>query len=343
MARSTKTTALMTASQKLGELSVRRAQAAQAAAGSRRHRRTAPASTLVGPSADDDNVVDAEVKGSQEGLKAAVADPKPPRQAPVPGACAAFLQPGIYPCLKELLRSPRRPKNASRDEIKGLSQTGDEAPPDQPGDAGKAGRQVRGQGGLRDAVGRAKARADQHGHAGVDPSMRGPGSRRRKLWRFAETFGDILATCSARTAAMGAAAKPVSTGQRPEMPCRDHARAAVDYTDPHPSWEHTATPATAAACKIAPAPDLGTCRRQARCRCAGFLQRCSNRSALPRHRQDHSRPAGPHQEQGKLKNAEDAGSEDSRRHRRRHAHPQHRQWQAGHQRRPPGTCTSRSA
>jgi molecular chaperone DnaJ len=34
-----------------------------------------------------------------------------------------------------------------------------------------------------------RAAYDQHGHAGVDPNMRGPGEG---LWRFAEAFGDIF-------------------------------------------------------------------------------------------------------------------------------------------------------
>ena len=62
-----KTTALMTASQKLGEKMYADAQAAQAAAGAGATDAGPGASASSGPAADDDNVVDAEVKEVKKG------------------------------------------------------------------------------------------------------------------------------------------------------------------------------------------------------------------------------------------------------------------------------------
>ena len=62
-----KTTALMTASQKLGEKMYAESQAAQAAQGAAGGADMAGAAASSGKPADDDNVVDAEVKEVKKG------------------------------------------------------------------------------------------------------------------------------------------------------------------------------------------------------------------------------------------------------------------------------------
>jgi len=63
----------------------------------------------------------------------------------------------------------------------------------------------------------------------------------------------------------------------------------------------------------------------------GLLQRSADLPALPRHRQDHSRALHQLRRPGQGQASEDPGSEDSSRHRRRHAHPLSRQRRARHQ------------
>ena len=145
---------------------------------------------------------------------------------------------------------------------------------------------------------------------------------------------------AARRRRRGAAAAGLSR-QRPALRDGDHAgggRARQGHADPHAELGELRHLPRHAAPSRAPRQDLHHLPRpRAGAACArassAIQQTCPQ---LPRHRQDHSRALrhlprpGPHQE------AEDAGSEDPGRHRRRHAHPLVRQRRAGHQRRPAG-------
>jgi molecular chaperone DnaJ len=82
--------------------------------------------------------------------------------------------------------------------------------------------------------------------------------------------------------------------------------------------------------------DLHHLQRHGQVHAPGLLQHAADLPALPRHGQDHPRALHILRRPGQGQAPEDAGSEDSGRHRRRHAHPLGRQRRARHQWRPGG-------
>ena len=185
-----------------------------------------------------------------------------------------------------------------------------------------------------------RAAYDQYGHAGVDPNMRGGGPGPEGFGGFAEAFGDIFGDIfgQGRAAAAAAAAGSLPR-QRPVVCDGGHAGRSGRGKEAQiriPSWVVRDLPRQRRQARHASQDLQHLPRPGRRADAPGLLLGAADVPALPRHRQDHSR-ALPHLPRpGQGQEAEDARSEDPRRHRRRHAHPQRRQRRARHQRRAAG-------
>jgi molecular chaperone DnaJ len=184
-----------------------------------------------------------------------------------------------------------------------------------------------------------RAAYDQYGHAGVDPNMRGgPGAE--GFGGFAEAFGDIFGDM------FGQQRAPRPRRRTPGVSAAPTCRYAMEVTLEEaangkdaqiriPSWDDCDTchgtgakpgtkPKTCTTCHGAGAVQM----RQ------GFFSVQQTCPHLPGKGKIIPEPCTSLPRPGQDQEAEDAGSEDPRRHRRRHAHPQHRQWRTRHQRRP---------
>jgi molecular chaperone DnaJ len=142
---------------------------------------------------------------------------------------------------------------------------------------------------------------------------------------FAEAFGDIFGDMfNGGGGRGGRGGRQVYRGNdlsySMEITLEEAARARM----PRSAFRAgtAATPAAAAAPSPAPAPrPAPPATAWARCRCARAFSACSRPARTAAARQDHSRALHILRRPGQGQAPEDAGSEDSSRHRRRHAHP----------------------
>jgi molecular chaperone DnaJ len=191
-----------------------------------------------------------------------------------------------------------------------------------------------------------KAAYDQYGHAGVDPNMRGGRPRCRRLWRLRRGLRRHLRRHLRRPAPRRW--RPAGVPRRRPVlrhgnqPGRGGQRQG--NADPHP--------------QLGRLRHLQGHRRQARHQrqdlhhlprpgrgadAPGLLQRAADLPALPRQRQDHPRALHHLQRPGQDQEAEDAGNQDPRRHRRRPRIRSSGNGEPGQNGGPPATSTSRSA
>jgi len=187
------------------------------------------------------------------------------------------------------------------------------------------------------SYGQKRAAYDQYGHAGVDPNMRGPGGA-EGFGGFGEAFGDIFGDIFGGGRRGGG--RQVFRGADLSYAMEITLEEAANGKDAQlriPSWEECDTCHGSGAKPGTSAKTCSTCHGSGTVQMRqGFFQCAADLSALPRHRQDHSRPLWHLPRSGQGQEAKDARSQDSGRHRRRHAHPLQRQRRAGHQRRPAG-------
>ena len=184
-----------------------------------------------------------------------------------------------------------------------------------------------------------RAAYDQYGHAGVDPNMAGAGAQ--GFGGFADAFGDIFGDIFGQAAGGGARGRGRSAGlsrRRSALQHGNHAgagRARLRHADSRAELgelrclQRFGREARHQAGNL---PDLS--RPGYGAHVAGLFQHPADLPEVPRHRQLHSRTVRALPRRGQGEGNEDAGSEDSGRHRRRHAHSLRRQRRAGHQRRP---------
>ncbi len=195
-----------------------------------------------------------------------------------------------------------------------------------------------------------RAAYDQYGHAGVDPNMRGGMGGAEGLWRLCRSLWRHLWRHVRRSARRrGAGGRQVYRGNDLSLRHGNHAgrssHAARMRRSASRSWDSCDTCHGSGAKPGTSAKTCGTCQGYWHGADApGLLQRAANLPALPRHGQDHSRALHQLPRPGQDQEAEDAGSEDSRGHRRRHAHPlapatASQAPTAAHR----ATCTSKSA
>ena len=173
---------------------------------------------------------------------------------------------------------------------------------------------------------------DQFGHAGVDASMRG-GAGQEGFGGFAEAFGDIFGDIfggqqqQRRGAGSG---QQVYRGNDLSYGLEITLEEAANGKDTQvriPSWDSCATCTGTGAKPGTKAQTCPMCHGQGTVhQRQGFFQHSANVPPMSRHRQAHSRPVRHLQRRRTREDPQNAGSEDSGRHRRRHAHPLHRQW-----------------